>query len=125
MRSMLDYSASVAARYCNGFVAIGFRENPAEADINRDNYILNSMGDGWFRRVYGIAKGHGLCLNSIKITSRSPKLVGDFYCHKAKINFTYPDGDLGTDFFWLYIHEDYDLEQVLTYIEIHKHEWRP
>jgi hypothetical protein len=113
-------------RYCNGYASIGFRTADAGYVINHDNFILNSKNDGWFRKDYGIAKGHGLCINDIKITSRVPILVGDFICYKAVIQYTNNDFEPKeeTDKFWVIVHKRFDIKDVMEYIQENKENWR-
>jgi hypothetical protein len=123
----LNYHTTSKKAYTIGYVAIGFRTDKVGYDINKANFILNSKCDGWFRKDEGIANGYGLCINTIKITSSNPILVGDFLAYKAKIEYTNNDFEPKEerDFFWVYVHKQFDIKEVLDYIEEHKHEWHP
>jgi hypothetical protein len=125
-------------RYCNGYISIGFRGTKSDYDINRDNFSLNGMNDGWFRKIDGLAKGHGLCINNIRVTNRKyhyfngePSFicntVGDFLCYKAIIDYTNNDFDSKdeTDLFWIFVHKNFALADVLDYIEENKEGWYP
>lgn len=130
MSDLLEKMSSIKTNkvYSNGMVSIGFRQDQAVYDINKNNFELNfSDNDGWFRKNYGIAKGYGLCINEIKITSAKPVYAGDFSCYKCKIKFTDCDfeGTEKSDLFWLYIHKELDIIKVLHYIDITKENWKP
>ena len=132
------YEGRYVHKYCNSFVAIGFRTDKINYDINKDNFILNSKYDGWFRKAEGIANGHGLCINSIKITNRNKHYhngeptwvgehIGDFKCYKAEIQYTNNDFEPKeeTDKFWVIVHKKFDIKDVLEYIEQNKENWYP
>ena len=126
---IIDYAkARNEYRYCCGFVSIAFRKHlEPRDDINYGSYILNSGSDGWFRKDHdnGASSGHGLCIDQIKITGRNPAWVGDFLAYKCKIEYTTAEESPASDFFWLYIHKEFNIEDVLKYIEEHKGEWKP
>ena len=118
-----------SGKYYMGWVAIGFRKsnNPGRDIMNGLTFGLNSKNDGWFRKTEGHANGYGLPLTSFKITSRSPVVLGDYYVYKAigtYISFE-DDETIERDNFWLFIHKDYELSDVLTYIEKNNKNWRP
>ena len=125
---MLDYKSTVG-KYCNGYVGISFRTDKPEYDINKNNFILNSKFDGWFRKdsYAGVADGYGLMIRNIKITSRKPVLVGDFICHKAEIIYESNDfeSSLVIDKFWVFVHKEFDIADVVEYIDSHINEWQP
>jgi hypothetical protein len=138
MADMMDYKSTVGV-YCNGYVAIGFRQNSADYDINKNNFILNSCGDGWFRKDKnsGISSSHGLLIRNIKLTNRKKhfyngvpnvmgELVGDFICYKAEIEYETNDFDpeVCYDKFWVFVHKTVDIKDVLCYINDHKNEWQ-
>ena len=117
-------------RYCNGYIAIGFRTDKAYYDINKTNFELDSKLDGWFRKNEGRANGYGLCINYIKITNRKKhyqngnpnwvgESVGDFLCYKAEIDYTTNDFEPSDeiDKFWIFVHKQFDIEDVLEYIQ--------
>ena len=123
-----DYNAACQQRYACGYVSIGFRKhtNPAY-DINFGNYVLNSCGDGWFRKNKdnGISSRHGLCIDKFKLTSKNPTYVGDFRAYKCVIEYTTAEETPDAGFFWLFVHMHYAIEDVVKYIEEHKHQWSP
>jgi hypothetical protein len=115
-------------RYCSGYVFIAYREEdePASYAINKYNYKLNSKCDGWFRKIGGVSNGYGLAINSIKITSRQPQLIGDFLTYKCTIQHIDCDTEEAiTDKFWLFVHRHFNVEEVLDYIEQNQHKWYP
>lgn len=112
-------------RYCSGHVFIGYRFSDARTDINRCNYKLNGKGDGWFRKIEGVANGYGLAINTVKITSRQPQLIGDFIAYKAVIQYTANDETPAEDKFWIFVQKQFDIEEVLEYIELTQHNWFP
>lgn len=114
-------------RYCSGHIAIAHREEgePACYAINKSNYKLNGKCDGWFRKIEGLANGYGLAINSIKITSRTPLLVGNFLTYKAVIQYTANDETPATDKFWVFVEKSFDIEEVLEYIQENQHKWFP
>jgi hypothetical protein len=123
--TFLDYNRSFP--YCNGWVFIAFRDKKKVSYvINEDNFVLNSYGDGWFRKAKGTRWPYiGLCIKDIKITSRTPILIGDFICHKCECNYIDYQEDHCKDKFWLFIHKKFELKDVLEYIETYSKEWRP
>lgn len=129
MSDLLEKIASVKTtkQYCNGMVSIGFRTDQACYNINDNNFEINFLKDGWFRKNYGPAKGYGLCINELRITSSKPVFCGDFSCYKAKIEYTDNDFDSTekSDLFWIYVHKDIDIKSVIEYIGSTKHEWKP
>lgn len=120
-------SKNPAHRYCNGYISIGFRSKDADYDINKDNFVLDGGNDGWFRKIDGIAKGYGLAINELKVTSKQFWVVGDFYCFKAKIAYTNwnwnPEDETGL--VWVFVHKAFEIEEVLEYIEENKEGWYP
>lgn len=121
----LNYDKSVIERYYIGYAAISFRiQNPSDDSFLA--FVLNSEYDGWFRRVAGNSKGHGLCIKNLKISGKNPSVMGDFLVYKCKIDYIDSNDETKiTDLFWLYVHKKFDIEDILEYIEENKHNWRP
>lgn len=122
--SYLDYTKSVNEKYYLGYCAISFRDQSPNGNSHR-TFVLNSKGDGWFRRTSGPGDGYGLCINDLKITSSKPNKMGDFNVYKCVINYINWNEEEARDFFWLYVHKNFELEEILEYIEENKHNWRP
>ena len=125
--SILDYSKSVTERHYAGYASISFRQNNDPAyDIHRV-FVLNSHNDGWFRRdkQSGIMSGVGIAINSIKITSRNPQYLGNYVAHKCKIDYINNEEEQTSDIFWLYVHKNFTLEEVIKYIEDNQENWYP
>lgn len=123
-----------------GFAAIGFRgTESADYAINQNNFYLNAAGDGWFRKdkYAGIASGYGLMIRNIKITNRKkhyhngePSFVGqeigNFVAYKASIIYETNDfeSEVVEDKFWVFVHKQFDIKDVVEYIDTHINEWR-
>lgn len=112
-----------------GYVFIKFREG-GKHDVAKSEYILNSMGDTWFRKVEDHpkgTKGYGLAIQDLKVTSKTPMQYGRSNAYKASIKYT-PVSDentIETASVWLYIYNEYELKDVLKYINLHKNKWKP
>lgn len=122
-----NYQKSVSERLYLGYAAISFRTTNFQSDSLLP-FVLNSKGDGWFRRTEGNSDGYGLAINDFQITTRSePITMGHYKVYKCKINFTDWSQEYKneTDFFWLYVHENFELEEILAYIEENKKDWYP
>ena len=124
-----NYKKAVSNRSYLGYAAISFRD----ADPNRNShraFVLNSKDDGWFRRDdnNSIADGFGLAINEIKVTTRTaPVKMGNFNVYKVIIDYTDWSWEAKEerDFFWLYVHENFELKEILDYINENKENWRP
>lgn len=130
MSKITDYvEAYNVGGFYIGYASILFRENnDPNTDLSSRHgfpYVLNSKNDGWFRKTEGIAQGYGLCINSIKITSRKPQLMGKFICYKAQIDYTSHEETPASDKFWVLVHQQFDIQEVLQYIEDNKKNWYP
>lgn len=125
--SILDYHKSVNAGHYAGYASISYRINIDPAYDIHTPFVLNSCGDGWFRKDKhaGVTAGCGLCINSIKITGRIHKHLGKYTALKCIIDFTDYNEEPATDKFWLFVHDDYTVEEVLQYIEDNKDKWVP
>ena len=68
-----------------------------------------------------------MAIQDIKITSRNPQKRGDFQVYKGKITYipVADDEGLDTGNIFLWIDKDYDLDEVLAYINKNKHNWKP
>lgn len=123
----LNYNKSKQDRSCIGYASIAFRTEESYQTSCYKSFILNSKNDGWFRKDEGIADGFGLCINEFKITSHKPVTMGAFNVYKCKINYTdwAYDSEIQNDFFWLYVHENFDLEEIINYINENKESWYP
>jgi len=97
-----------------GNAAIDYRSNQQMFNA----YVLNSKGDGWFRKTEGISKGYGLALKNIKVTQKEGKIFGDYLQYKVKL--TYIDDNTEketTDMGYLVINtKNTTLDEVLNYI---------
>jgi hypothetical protein len=142
MCELIDYKEAASVFNSSiGFASIAFRtsEDPSYA-INQNNFNLNTTGDGWFRKdkYAGPASGYGLCINSIKITNRKKTYhageptwvgqeVGNFIAYKAIINYTNNnfDPEVEEDKFWVFVHKQFDIHDVIEYIVNHRDEWKP
>ncbi len=107
----------------NAAIAFRFDNNPAGSFYHRYPYILNSKGDGWFRKDSGLGDGYGLVIRSIRVTSRKPIEHLDGTFHKAIIDYTDVSGRDQREPFWLYVSKHFTLEEVLNYIESNKSKW--
>jgi hypothetical protein len=120
---ILDYNETVGKHYL-GYASISFRTTNFQSDTHKA-FVLNSKNDGWFRKDNGIADGFGLCINEIKITSKTVQDMGSYLVYKCKIEYTdweeYPE----TDLFWLYVHKNFELEEIMEYISENKEKWYP
>jgi hypothetical protein len=117
-----NYSKSRIERYCVGYASIAFREsNDPSYALNNNPFVLNSKNDGWFRKVDGNSAGFGIAINDFKITSKNPIKIGHFYAYKCKISYTNwawePEEE--KDFFWLFVHQNFEVEEIVEYINDH------
>lgn len=121
----LDYKETVG-KYYLGYASLSFRTTNFQSDIHKA-FVLNSKGDGWFRKDNGIADGYGLCINRIKITSKTVRDIGAYLVYKCKIEYTGNDDEQTpeTDLFWLYVHKNFEVEEILEYIKENKDKWYP
>lgn len=111
-----------------GYAAIVYREgNDYSKALNVGNpYILNSKNDTWFRITEGKGKGYGLAINDVKITSRKPAEMGNFNIYKAVIKYIDDKSEEETvDNFWISVHNKFNIEDVLSYVNKHKDKWVP
>lgn len=124
-QDILDFTQAQNSGSTIGFVAIDYREaNDPREFFYGFPYVLNSKGDGWFRKFEGQGNGYGLALKSIKITSTKPIEKGSFKLYKASIEFEdHYEDSIEKGKFWVAIHKQFTLDEVLGYIEKHKHEW--
>lgn len=127
--SFTNYKKSVSERLYLGYASISFRDNTPNMNSHRA-FVLNSKGDGWFRRddKDSVSDGYGLVINEIKVTTRTnPIVMGNYNVYKCVI--TYVDwsweAEEKKDFFWIYIHKNFDLSEILDYIEENKENWYP
>jgi hypothetical protein len=98
-------------------------------------YVLNGDGmDGWFRKMEGPAKGYGIAVRDIKLTSKKDKLDGTSSPYERyDVKVTYLPSSEDTDdsnkyessLGWLWVHRDYSLEEVLEYIKKNMKNWTP
>lgn len=111
-----------------GFVSLWFRDtNNPSFDLMGNSFILNSFNDTWFRCTEGNAKGYGLSITEFKVTGRTSLLMGNFNCYKVKVSYRdwYEEDLIREEFMWLAIHRDFEIEDVLGYINLHKDNWKP
>ena len=126
--NMLDVSASKGERYSSGYVSIEFKSgNNTKYPLFNVSYVLNGTGDGWFRRIEGIGKGMGLAITDLKLTSPKPLVVGDFNAYNVKITYiSHNDEDVKeSGLAWLLVHNRFDIEQVLRFIQKKEGTWVP
>lgn len=120
---------AIAKKKSSGYVFIKFREG-GKHDYSKAEYTLNGTGDTWFRKLDNFpkgTKGYGLAVQSFKVTSRSPQTQGDYNVYKGTITFI-PDGEedsLDTGTVWLWVDKNYELDDVLAYINKNKGNWKP
>jgi hypothetical protein len=99
-------------------------------DVSIPEFILNGTGDGWFRRIEGNSKGYGLAIRSIKLTSKKDTLSGEntnysrYLVKVAYVDFN-DDEKMETANGWLWVYNNFTLEEVLKYIDEHKAKWVP
>ncbi|NCQ52030.1 hypothetical protein GW796_09075 [archaeon] len=111
-----------------GYAAIAFRENNDYVKaLNVDfPFILNSKNDTWFRKIEGKAKGYGLAIKDVKITSRKPMTMGNFDIYKASIKYIDDKTEEeNIDNFWISVHNKFSIDDVINYIDKHKNKWVP
>lgn len=109
-----------------GFAAIGFRfsNNPGMDANKNEPYLLGSKGDSWFRKDEGHGTGYGLAIRKVKVTSKRPFEFGSgaYSAYKAKITYnpvsnTEDDSEnYETDDFWIFVHETFELKDVIDFI---------
>ena len=120
---------ALANNFYAGYVFIKFREGNKH-DAVKSEYTLNGKGDSWFRKLedhpWG-TKGFGLAIKSFKITSRTPQVHGHFNVYKGSITYIPNDDEdvTETGSIWLWVHKDYELQDVLDYVNKHKGSWKP
>lgn len=108
-----------------GVIGIEFRKGEA---INLD-YTLDK--DGWFRRESGVGKGYGLMIRNLKITSSKPQIRGKFKIHKGKMTYLPSSEDIDdpskykTDPVYIWVYKNYEIGNVLSYIDREKGKWIP
>jgi hypothetical protein len=125
--SFTDIHSAKSKRYCIGYAALAFKQDTPGSDCNRA-FICNETGDGWFRRdnCSGPSSGHGLSIIQIEVLKNKVKVVGDFQVHSVKlILLGNNEIDITEESFWLYIHKDFSLAEVLRYIYLNSYKWRP
>lgn len=110
--------------------------NPQRDHLRGVVYVLNAGGDGWYRgndpRLHTQV---GLSLVSLKITSKDPVQWPQGRLYKCRVNHIETDGDFNkpieqqeyetSDPMWLYVANEFELEDVLKYINQNSKKWRP
>jgi len=124
-KDISDTTAGDFYPYLCGAASIEFRH---KAPYTNSIYILNGMGDGWFRATEYIAKGYGLAIVSIKVTSTKPTIFHHTRVYKAKMSYIPPHFEEVKDaedaFIYIHVHNDYTIEDVLNYINSNSKKWR-
>ncbi len=128
-KGIIDYRKSRSEGVYLGYAAIAFRDK-AKPDASAYEYILNGTGDGWFRKVEGNAKGYGLCIIQVKVKSKKGQHYGPKYIvYKAMMKYIPSDKEEEEDAevhpIWIFVHNDFELEDVLSYIQQNSNKWRP
>lgn len=129
--SFIDVHSALANGHYAGYVFIVFREGSKDVHLGTGGeYTLNGKGDTWFRKLEDHpagTKGYGLAITEFKITSRNPEVRGNFNVYKATIKYIPISDENSTDTatIFLWVHKNFELKDVLSYIDQNKHSWRP
>lgn len=90
-------------------------------------YVINAMKDGWFRisEKQDRAYGYGLEIKNVRLSGRDSISYGEGRAYKVLVDYTNSQGEPEkNEPFWLYVHSEHTPEEVLQYIEKHKHNWK-
>lgn len=104
-------------------------------DFFKGMYQLNVENDGWFRiwskDPVSTGKGYGLAIRDIRTTTRAMELIDGYNVFQVKVQFLPSSEDQDdpalyeTGLAWLYVHENFTIDEVLDYIKRHKDSWVP
>ncbi len=124
--TFLDYKHSRSHGSSMGYVGINFRDKPKPDSMTM--FSLNSFSDGWFRSDTGNAKGYGLAIMSVKVTSKNHIPFGKHFAYKATMTHIPSDKEDEADkekaSIWLFVHQSFELDDVLQYIRQNSSKWR-
>jgi hypothetical protein len=123
-----DRSPTSYYPYTGGASCIEFRDTAKPSHLG-SLYVLNAIGDTWFRCVepQSIAFSYGLAIESIRLTSNRPVVNHSVLSYKAKITFI-PHADefaVEEGLIWLHVHQDHTVEEVFKFIKENKDSWIP
>lgn len=123
MVSLTDYNQSLIEKRYLGVAAINFRNDNPNVD-SWNSFILNSMNDGWFRRIEGNSKGYGLQIQSLKITGKIPIEWPCYYVYKGKIKYLDFSNEIKFGKVWVFLDKNFNPNDLINYIDQNKCKWK-
>jgi hypothetical protein len=122
-----DYAEALRNSKAIGYAAISFRNNERWPK-GWSQYALNSTGDGWFRKTDEPGKGYGLCIVDMKVRSKKSEFYGKYLLYKAVMKYIQSDHDGDQEEsapVWIFVSQEFELDDVLKYIKQNSKKWRP